>query len=326
MIAPDGEVATEDFAKVQSAVIRDHVSRAVPLGMGKITEDFEQLPSQDEFWELHDRALEQANEIRGHATARSSSAGNEPPVTSDIVRGTPRPAQIPPARPPGPQALAGGLGALGGAVPGTPPARAGVGTEEPPVVADARVLTVQYDGQDQRFRNFRECVNMSNSPEWPDWPLTGPRTTLWCLKWMLNRSGSPTAWHQQWVSLGKLNHSDPLVLAHEFACRALESGACYDQMNLGSLASFEVLARQLQNAEDLLADKFTDSRDDHYSDVFLMTGANHKSQLCICPELRAFTASETQKEASILKERRKAREERVLAQPKAHAKAKAQAG
>ena len=96
---------------------------------------------------------------------------------------------------------------------------------------------------------------------------------------MLHRAGSPLSWHSRWVQLGRLTPSDPLVLSHEFACRALEAGACYDQIDLGALAMYEILARQLQTCEDLLSHKFFESKDDAHADLFLMNGAQSKSQL-----------------------------------------------
>jgi hypothetical protein len=217
--------------------------------------------------------------------------------------------------------LSGGLGALASAlgevVPSGPSASEAPGPSGDITEADARVLAVKYDNQGQRFRDFRDCVSLTNTPQWTDWPVTGPRTVVWCLKWMLHRAGSPLGWHQQWVQLGKLSDKDPIVRSHEFACRGIESAACYDQLDLGALACFEIFARQLQTCEDLLSHKFHETEDAASSDLYLMSGALHSSELCICPELRAFTATETSKKYAIMKERRKAREERVLAQPKA---------
>ena len=47
-----------------------------------------------------------------------------------------------------------------------------------------------------------------------------------------------------------------------------------------------------------------------------MSGARNRAQLCIAPELRTWLATEQAKNNALLKERRKAREEQVLAQPK----------
>jgi hypothetical protein len=87
-------------------------------------------------------------------------------------------------------------------------------------------------------------------------------------------------------------------------------------MNVASCACFEIICRQLQICEDKLAHKFEDNSSELSSDYHLMSGSKLRAQLCISPELRAWTASETAKESAVLKERRKPREERTLANPK----------
>ena len=116
---------------------------------------------------------------------------------------------------------------------------------------------------------------------WPDWPVTGVNTVLWCLKFMLQKSGSPLAWHAQWKSTGKLQDNDPIVLHHEAQCRFLETATCYDQLDLCCLASAELACRQLQVCEERLADKFNDHKDQP-NDYFLMSGTSGRSQLCVC--------------------------------------------
>ena len=44
--------------------------------------------------------------------------------------------------------------------------------------------------------------------------------------------------------------------------------------------------------------------------------AGARGELCICPLLSEWIAKELQKESAVMKERRKAGEERVLARPK----------
>ena len=118
----------------------------------------------------------------------------------------------------------------------------------------------------------------------------------------------------------ELLDSDPLVMQHEMCRRVIETCLCYDQIDGAANASFELVCRSLQICEDRLSYKFEESSHDSHGDMLLMSGAAHKSQLCICPALKAWTASELQKDSAVLKERRKAREERVLAQPKKQAK------
>ena len=177
-------------------------------------------------------------------------------------------------------------------------------------------MSVKYDRQGQRWRDYREGVGSLEVCTFEDWPVSGPQTVIWVVKWILNRAGSPLGWHAQWKSAGKLQDSDPNVTIHESACRVLETAICYDQLNVTSLAAFEVIARQLQIAEDKLAHRFDDVSHEGYSDYSLMSGSTHKSQLCICPALKAWTAGELSKESAVLKERRKAREEKVLANPR----------
>ena len=83
------------------------------------------------------------------------------------------------------------------------------------------------------------------------------------------------------------------------------------------MACLELVARQLQIAEDKLSHRFLDvDGEQGQAGYCLMSGASHKSQLCIAPSLKQWIAGEMQKDAAVLKERRKAREERVLAHPK----------
>ena len=308
VLTPKGALESEDYSAVSGACYRKR-DEDPPLTMGKIAIDFDTLPSQEEFDALCEQAEDIAasmSEGRVDSDSDFQIVPNRPAAKPKILPRPPLKAPQPSQAPAPPVKLTGGLGALAtalGGVPGGSKARQSDADSQEPAGDDARVLTVMYDPQGQRFRDFRDAVYNSSSPAWTDWPLTGPRTTLWCLKWMLHRAGSPLSWHLMWVQLGKLSTSDSLVLSHEFSCRMLECATTYDQVDTGALASFEVCARQLQTCEDLLAYKFQEPRDDTNSDLHLMTGAQHKTQLCICPELQAFTANETAKSAAVMKDR-----------------------
>ena len=214
--------------------------------------------------------------------------------------------------------LSGGLGALASAL-GKPSAdyQHGSGANsDNDDSGDVRTLPVLYDRQGQRFREFRQAASQCEHHSFAaDWPIPGPSTVMWVIKWMVARGGTPLAWHAAWKTNGRLQDSEAAVLHHESNCRILETILCYDQVNAGALAGLELVCRQIQICEDKLAHRFDDTQGDAGSDYYLMSGAQSRSQLCICLELRAWIASEVQKESSVLKERRKAREERVLAHP-----------
>ena len=124
-----------------------------------------------------------------------------------------------------------------------------------------------------------------------------------------------------WRSNGRLQESDPWVLQHEALSNILETCACYDQIDLCANASTELICRQIQICEDTLSYKFEELAGSVSSEYRLMSGAQERSQLCISPALKNWLAGEIAKDSSILKERRKAREERALANPKGKAKA-----
>ena len=97
-------------------------------------------------------------------------------------------------------------------------------------------------------------------------------------------------------------------------CRVLETACCYDQLDTANLASFEFVCRQIQTTEERLKEKFTTGQDASV-DLFLMSGSSSRASLCICPALSAWVATEAAKDTAVLKERRKAREERALLKP-----------
>ena len=115
----------------------------------------------------------------------------------------------------------------------------------------------------------------------------------------MSRAGSPLGWHAQWKAAGRLQDTEANVIAHESACRVLETAMCYDQLNVAGLAAFELVARQLQIGEDKLSHRFVDDvGNDHQGDYSLMSGSSHRSQLCISPQLKAWIVGEFQKDAS----------------------------
>ena len=248
-------------------------------------------------------------------------------AAAPVVPAAPVPAAPPPvaaaAVPPVAAAAApGGLAALVAAFGGAPVAAgaAAPGVAAPvvgalPALADSRVLPVMYNARGERYRPFAEAVTALQQDAMADWPLRGPRTVLWCLKHMATNGGSPTGWHTRWVAEQRLDPTHPNVVVHETCCRTLEQLVCFDQGNAPNLTSAEVVARQLQLAEEKEREVASEGKKDEVSDLssegHLYLGGGHtRGNLCIAPELNAWISEELQKESAVLKERRKAREER----------------
>ena len=88
---------------------------------------------------------------------------------------------------------------------------------------DARVLSVQRNSAGYRQREFRSAVaDLVQSP-WAGWPVSGPRTFLWCCKFMSEHALHPLAHHSRFVQLSGLLPTDPAAQEHELLCRAISA-------------------------------------------------------------------------------------------------------
>lgn len=59
---------------------------------------------------------------------------------------------------------------------------------------DMRTRAVTYDTQGERFREYRDAVSQMQEDAFGDWPLEGPRTALWVLKFFARQQLTPTMW------------------------------------------------------------------------------------------------------------------------------------
>ena len=186
---------------------------------------------------------------------------------------------------------------------------------------DLRTLPCKYDHNGHRSRDFSEAVQLLEEVQFDDFPIKGPRTVAWCLRFMLSNGGTPRGWHTKWRSEGRLLATDGGVQTHDGACQLLEVMCCYDQLNVGNLACAELVCRQLQLTEERWRERFTsaDSADSE-SNLHLYLGGASRGNLCISPMLQEWIADELRKESAVSKERRKAREERALIKPKSKGK------
>ena len=203
------------------------------------------------------------------------------------------------------------------AVPVVPPAA-------PAPLADHRLLPGgrQTATQGLGGRDFREALRSLRETEVRDWGVRGPRTTLWCLRHMGEHAGTPVGWHNRWVANHRLNPTEYGIDVHETACRFLQTLVCVDGVNAPDLESAEVVARQLQLVEERHRDKKGVDNLASSVDSHLYMGASSASRGgdCICPMLQEWIAEELRRESGVLKERRKAREEREFNKDKKNGK------
>ena len=146
---------------------------------------------------------------------------------------------------------------------------------------------------------------------------------LWMAKNIERTGGSPAMWYQKYLVENRISSSDRLSYELQAMCRLLEHAGCYDQLNLPSLACFEVLSRRMQ----LLLDAASrDPGEGRFEDEELWSGHQQRTA-GIAPALTAHVAVRTKEKAEIEKQRQKAQDVRAAtARPKAKADARKGSG
>ena len=112
----------------------------------------------------------------------------------------------------------------------------------------------------------------------------------------------------QWMRDVGVPETDRVRHEHGILCNILQTAMTYDQLEVSSLCSFELVARRLQLIEEAYSSSPKAPKFDGQSH-FMGQG---RKQVAIAPALTAHVASELRDEASVAKERRKAREEAAL--------------
>ena len=176
--------------------------------------------------------------------------------------------------------------------------------------------------QTERWRDWRSAACQSDESYYEDWPLEGPRTMMWLMRHIERTGGSPMQWYHKFLAESRMSSTDRSAYELQVLARCLELAASYDQLNLPTLACFEVLARRWQ----LLLD--ANSRcpgNVRFEDEELWSGASHKT-MGIAPQLVAHVAKRTKERAEVETQRQKAKELRALAKAPPHQKVSERVG
>ena len=234
-----------------------------------------------------------------------TTPGELPPVPAQVDAGAP----VAPAG-------GGGLAGLAAALQGTPSGGDQFSSQPAMSSGDVRIMSVRCDVVGERYREFSEAVHLLETVVLADSPVKGPNAILWVCRFIKEHGGTPSGWHSKWVSLMKLQPTDAGVHVHEIGCKTLEIMICFDQLQVGSLAAAEFCARQIQLVEEKYRDRGVPKDSlELVSEAALFSGSRSRTTICVCPALSEWIAEEMRKEAAVMKERRKAREERNLAKP-----------
>ena len=132
--------------------------------------------------------------------------------------------------------------------------------------------------------------------------------------------------HQWWKSNHYLKPDDWGVTEHETGLRAIELAGCYDGMDITNVASLEVMMRRVQLVEYAYSDRRNekgkkgggkdtkgDDRAGLVEEAAVFSGIHRETgEMMVAPELLEYVSREIEKDASIMKQIRKVREERRL--------------
>ena len=127
-------------------------------------------------------------------------------------------------------------------------------------------------------------------------------------------------WHRFWRSVHQLKKADWGVELHELAMRMLARAGEFDGLEVCNLACIEDLLRQVQLIEyAYLQESDSGSKGDGkgkgrpglFEESSIFAGTHRENgEAMIAPDLLDYVSTEVERDASILKQVRKAREER----------------
>ena len=109
---------------------------------------------------------------------------------------------------------------------------------------DVRVLPVLFDTAEERWRTVAEAVVDHDEIDVTDFPLQGPRTICRDARQLRRLGLDFVQHHEAWCRKSGVRSGDRSVHEHASLCRALNLMMCYDQLNVGALASAESLNRR----------------------------------------------------------------------------------
>ena len=182
------------------------------------------------------------------------------------------------------------------------------GTIPEPPERDVRIMPVLFDSADERWRTVQECVPDLEEVDFDDFPLQGPRTICHDVRQLRRLGMDFVQHHESWLKKSGVRSSDRSVYEHASLCRALNYMMCYDQLNVGALASSEAMNRRRTLIEHAHQGR-PDAPSYEGSEEFLGIRESTDGSI-IDPALTQHAARRQAAKAEVLKQSRLAAEER----------------
>ena len=188
-----------------------------------------------------------------------------------------------------------------------------------PARSDPRVLEVELNALGQPERGLKEVASLCREAK-VRWTLAGPRTAKWCVNYLAVEGLGFEGHHERLRQVTRADASSWGIQEHFQVSMSLRQALLVDQVDAFNLLSIEIQFRRLQTIEYSYSEKAREQESKAVGGRLSLEeqtsfgGVTRQfSTLMVCPELLEHVKLETEKEASLAKNLRKAREERELA-------------
>ena len=188
-----------------------------------------------------------------------------------------------------------------------------------PAMCDDRIVPREVDALGKPDCSLKEVSKKFKENE-VGWSLTGPRTSRWCVSYLVVEGLGLEGHHERFRSLCKIEASSWGVQEHFQLSMIAKHALQVDQVNGYNNLFLEVIFRRLQTIEYAYADRAREQESKAVGGRMSLEeqqtfgGVTRQAgTLMICPDLLDFVKSEVERDASLAKNLRKAREERELA-------------
>ena len=185
-----------------------------------------------------------------------------------------------------------------------------------PAKCDHRILAVEMNALGQPERTLKDAASALSETA-VKWTLTGPRTSKWCISYLAIEGLGFEGHHERLRQVTRADSSSWGIQEHFQISMSLRQALLVDQLNGCNLLSVEVQFRRLQTIEYSYAEKAREQESKAVGGRLTLEEqttfggmTRQYSTLMICPELLDYVRAETEREATLAKSLRKAREER----------------
>jgi len=175
---------------------------------------------------------------------------------------------------------------------------------------EVRTLWIDIDDHGERYKEWRKVVQESTVERWKDSPLQTPPSALQLAKYFERHGGDPRRWLQEWMRVKQIQSGDRICHELRTLIDAFHYGGSFDQLNVGALVIFEVLALRIQ----LILEAYQNPAKPNWESARYFSGTSSIDD-GVQVELKNFVTRKAKDDAEVWYSRNRARELRRSADP-----------